>query len=176
MNKIKQNQFIETQHHRMGGFPDVFQLRYGSSMLYFGFDCQEEYKQALELTEGKRYTVRFPQRYNPAQYDKLTDPMPLVTPTDLNYPYLPKLGYDLVTVKNAGTIMQAILNHSNGILKKQDWQLATLFMADVTKWLHHDEERTHVIYCNPDAMAWDMVEVNTCEDGNGLYLGILVKS
>lgn len=160
----------------MGGFPDVYQLRYGTKgMLYFGFDCIEEYNIALELTEGQRYIVRFSQRYNPAKFDKLTHPEPLVTPTDLNYPYLPKLGYDLVTVENAGAMMQKILNYSNAVINKPDWSLATLFMADATKWLHNDESRTHAIYCDADNGAWDLVEVNTCEDGAGLYLGILVK-
>jgi hypothetical protein len=179
MHKIKSNQFpIETRHHRMAGFPDVYQLKYGSKgMLYFGFDNQEEYQHALELTEGMRYIVKFPQKYTPTKFDKLTHPEPLVTPTDLNYAYLPRIGYELVTVKNAGTMIQNILDYSNAsFVKRPDWSLPCQLMADITKWLYRDAGRTYAIYCDKNRNLWDLIEVNTCEDGAGLYLAILVKS
>jgi hypothetical protein len=179
MHKVKSNQFpIETRHHRMGGFPDVYQLKYGSKgMLYFGFDNIEEYHQALELTEGMRYIVKFPQKYTPTKFDKLTHPEPLVTPTDLNYVYLPRIGYELVTVKNAGTMLQGILDYCNlAFVKKPDYSLASRFMGDVEQWLRKDESRTYAIYCDKHQGKWDLIHTNECEDGAGLYLAILVKS
>lgn len=177
MYKIKANQFpLETRHHRMAGFPDVFQLRYGSAMLYFGFDCIEEYQQALDLNDGERYIVKFSEKYVPTKFEKLTHPVPLVTPTDLNYPYIPREGYELVTVKNAGTMIQNILDYSNAsFVKKPDWSLPCQLMADITKWLYQDAGRTYAIYCDPNRNLWDLIEVNNCEDGAGLYLAILVK-
>ena len=178
MYKIKANQFpLETRQHRMAGFPDVYQLRYGSKgILYFGFDCIEEYQQALDLNDGERYIVKFREKYVPTKFDKLTHPEPLVTPTDLNYAYLPRVGYELVTVKNAGAMIQNILDYSNASFVKQpDWSLPCQLMADITKWLYQDAGRTYAIYCDPNRNLWDLIEVNNCEDGAGLYLAILVK-
>jgi hypothetical protein len=178
MHKVKSNQFpIETRHHRMAGFPDVYQLKYGSKgMLYFGFENQEEYQQALELTEGERYIVKFPKQYNPAQFEKMTHPEPLVTPTDLNYPYIPRVGYELVTVKNAGTMLQGILDYCNpAFVKQSDYSLGMMFMESVKKWIYEDRERTYAIYCDKHQGKWDLIHTNECEDGAGLYLAILVK-
>ena len=179
MHKIKSNQFpLETRQHRMAGLHDVYQLRYGTKvMLYFGFDCIEEYNMALELNEGTPILIDFSKRYNPADFDRLTNPMPKIVFTDLKYPYIPREGYELVTIKNVGKMLQGILDYCQADhMKKPDWQLGCNFMADVTKWLHDDAGRSYAIYCNPDKISWDLIEVNTCEDGGGLYLGILVKS
>ena len=178
MYKIKANQFPnETRQHRMAGFPDVYQLRYGSKgMLYFGFDCIEEYQQALDLNDGERYIVKFREKYVPTKFDKLTHPEPLVTPTDLNYPYIPRVGYELVTVRNAGAMLQVMLDYCNAnFVKQPDWSIGMRFMADVKQWLQDDVERTYAIYCDPSKLLWDLIPTNECEDGNGLYLAIMVK-
>lgn len=175
MYKIKAKQFPHDTHaHRMAGYPDTYQLEHGRNMLYFNFDCKMEYEMALERTGGKRVMVQFRERYHPFKHHQLIHPEPSVTETNMQYAYVQEEGFELVTVQNAGTLIQQILNNSNGIIKKSDWFTACGFMDAISKHLSKATV-VHDIYCNPSRMGWELVELDQCQNDAGLYLGILVE-
>lgn len=180
MNTIEKNpiHFKElTRMHRMGAFPSAFQLGYGRDTLYFGFEDKQELNNALELSGGQKAIVRFREPYKPSKFETLTHPMPLVVPTDLDYVYLPRVGYELVTVKNAGKFLQSILDYCNAeFVTEPDWGLANRFMKDVKQYIIDGRERTYAIYFNSNSgYQWDLIEKHDTDNKNGMYFGVLVK-
>ena len=174
MYKIKANQFPnETRQHRMGGFPNVYQLKYGSNaMLYFGFENIEEYEQALELNDGTPVLIEFSKRYNPADFDKLTNPEPMVKETNLRYAYHNPF-MTRVTLDNCTAMLRNMIDSCTSEAGKVDFKTINRFVNDMSHVLC--DKPNFDLYCSLTKPEWQLFLNTAMSNGKGLYLAILVK-